>query len=120
MAVTISNVVHSNTNVWEGTLLGRKARVVNVTFDSSYDAGGEVVTAGTFGWDQLDDAIVLRHPSTSDGSSGFVLEPRVAADRKTLTLRVFRMGATLSGALAQAAAAQNLAGAVARVLVIGA
>ena len=99
MAVTIANVTHPNQNVWEGEFLGQKCKVVDVTFDSSYDSpSGEIVTAAQLGYQSIYGAFPM-----SQGWSGIttklavVIVPVVGAARTFVSLRAFRYDGANAG-----------------------
>lgn len=59
MAITIAQVSTPNSQVTEGTFLHYKARMVDVTADTSYPTGGYQLTAAALGWTNIVGAIPL-------------------------------------------------------------
>ena len=99
MAVTVANVSHPNQNVWEGSFLGMKAKVVDVTFDNSYDnTNGEAVTAAQLGYQQIYGAIVLAD-AWSGTTTDFVvlIRPVVNSTQTSCALRAFRYDGASAG-----------------------
>lgn len=74
MALTVANVSTPNSEIHEGQFLGLRGRIVDITFDSSYLTGGEVLTAATMGWTYLFGAVPLTHPTNTAGT---VMAPAV-------------------------------------------
>lgn len=70
MALTVANVSTPNSEMHEGEFAGLKARIVDITFDSSYVTTGEVLTATSLGWTYVFGAIALTHPANAAGTLG--------------------------------------------------
>jgi hypothetical protein len=99
MPVTVTNVSHPNQTVWEGEFLGQKCKVVDVTFDSSYDnTNGEAVTAAQLGYQNIYGAFPM-----SQAWSGIttdlvvVVVPIVNSTRTSAALRAFRYDGASAG-----------------------
>ena len=123
MAVTVANVSHPNQDVWEGEFLGQKARVIDVTFDSSYDnTNGEAVSAATLGLQGIYGVFVL-----ADGWSGSttdtlaVVRPVINSTRDSVALRAFRYDGASAGKayLEEVANAVDMSAFSVRLCVIG-
>lgn len=65
MAVTITNITTPNSSVTEFPYGIFKARMVDVTFDSTYPTAGEIITAANLGWSQLVGGVVINDPAPS-------------------------------------------------------
>tara|TARA_R110000868_G_scaffold222680_2_gene474537 strand:+ start:646 stop:1020 length:375 start_codon:yes stop_codon:yes gene_type:complete len=92
MAVSLANVTHPNQNTWEGEFLGQKCKVMDVTFDASYDnTNGEVVTAGQLGYQNIYGAFPMSQ-AWSGTSTDFaaVVVPVVNSARTSVALRCFQ------------------------------
>lgn len=123
MAVTIANVSHPNQDVWEGEFLGQKARVIDVTFDSSYDnTNGEAISAATLGMQSIYGVFVL-----ADGWSGtstdllVVTRPVINSTKDSVALRAFQANGGAAGlaSLGEVANATDLSAYTVRLCVIG-
>lgn len=127
MALSIKNADSRSEDVW-----GRqKVRTVEVTFDSSYDAGGESLTAASVG---LAEILFVDASPDANALPGHI----VAYNYSTKKLQVFRVGththtentaaaytqnattaANSAAALAEVTAATDLSTLKVRVLVVG-
>jgi hypothetical protein len=123
MAVSIANVAHPNQNVWEGEFLGYKAKVVDVTFDSSYDnTNGEAVTAASLGYQQIYGAIVLADAwSGSTTDLAVLIRPVINTAQTSCALRAFRYDGANAGkaSLEEVANAVDLSTYTTRIVFIG-
>jgi hypothetical protein len=124
MAVTVTNVTHPNQNVWEGEFLGQKCKVVDVTFDSSYDnANGEAVTAAQLGYQSLYGAFPMSQAwSGTTTDLAVVVVPVVNSARTSVALRAFRYDGANAGkaSLEEVANAVDLSTYTVRMVFIGA
>lgn len=118
MALTIANVTTPNGEVHEGSLMGLRARIVDITFDSSYLTGGEVLTTAMLGWDYLFGAVALTHPANSAGTLGL---PTVVKANSTGTQLTFQpLESAASGdPMGQATSTQDLSAYTGRFIVLG-
>ena len=123
MAVSIANVSHPNQNVWEGEFLGYKAKVVDVTFDNSYDnTNGEAVTAASLGYQQIYGAMVLADAwSGSSTDLAVLVRPVINSAQNSCALRAFRYDGANAGkaSLEEVANAVDLSTYTARIVFIG-
>lgn len=124
MAVSVANVTHPNQNVWEGEFLGQKCKVMDVTFDNSYDnANGEAVTAAQLGYQNLYGAFPMAHGwSGSTTDLAFVVVPVVNSARTSIALRAFQANGAAAGlaSLGEVANAADLSTYTVRMVFIGA
>lgn len=118
MAVTVANVAHPNTNVWEGDLLGLKARIVDVTFDAAYLTTGELLTADALGWDVIHGVIPMTLATNTAGTLSYAVQGRPNAARSQIALQLYA-GPDLLGALPEVASAADASTYTARLLVLG-
>jgi hypothetical protein len=93
---------------WVGPVDDPKFREVDVTFDTSYVAGGYLISATQLGMSTVFGVIITSNPS------GYVLE----WDAVNSKVKVYRVNTT-AAALAEVPAATNLSGITARLLVVG-
>lgn len=124
MAVTIANVSHPNQDVWEGEFLGQKARVIDVTFDNSYDnTNGEQITAATLGLQGIYGAFVIAEAwSGTTTDTAVITRPVINSTKDTLSLRAFYYDSTsVTGkqAFEEVGNAVNLSAFTVRLCVIG-
>lgn len=78
MAFTVTNVTHPNTSVTEGTMLGMKARIVDLTPDSSYSDNGDVLSASLFQWSEIHGLIQLAPFTNSTGENSLSHSTRLS------------------------------------------
>lgn len=85
MALTIAQVSTPNAEMHEGQLMGLRARILDITFDSSYLTTGEVLTAASLGWTYLFGAVTLADPSVSNGTAsvGCVVKKNTSGSQLT-------------------------------------
>ena len=109
MALTIANTTPQSGDVW-----GRqKTRIVTVTFDSSYDTGGESLTPASVG---LSTFTFVDPQPDANALPGYIL----IFNYTTNKIMVFVEEAVAAGGpLLEASAATNLSTLVARVLCVG-
>lgn len=122
MPVTVANVSHPNQNTWEGEFLGQKARVIDVTFDSSYDnTNGEVITAASLGLQSIYGVFPLTQAYKAASDLASVVVPVVNAAQTQVALRVFEAdgGATGQAPLDEAANTTDYSNYVVRLCVLG-
>jgi hypothetical protein len=123
MAVSIANVTHPNQNVWEGEFLGQKARVIDVTFDSSYDnANGEAISASTLGLQSIYGVFVMAHGYSGTSTDlTVVVTPVINSAKTSVALRCFQANGGAAGlaSLGEVANAADLSSYTARIVVIG-
>lgn len=124
MAVTLANVTHPNQNTWEGEFLGQKCKVMDVTFDASYDnTNGEAVTAAQLGYQNIYGAFTMSNAwsgTTTDFAA--VVVPVVNSARTSVALRCFQANGAATGkeSLNEVADTVDLSTYTARVVFIGA
>lgn len=68
MALTIAYPTHPNQTITEFPFGPWKARLVKLTFDSSYLTTGEVLNATDLGWNTLIGAMPLTNVGNADGT----------------------------------------------------
>lgn len=109
MALTIANTTPQSGDVW-----GRqKTRIVTVTFDSSYDTGGESLTPADVG---LSSFTIVDPCVDAADLPGYIVHFNYTTNK----LMVFVEEAVAAGGpLLEVAAATNLATLKVRVLVVG-
>lgn len=86
MALTIANYGTPGSTITEGTLLGFKARMVKITFDSVYPDEGETVNASDLGWDVVVGFIPMGQGMVADNTTGFAPHVEVAAAQTSLNI----------------------------------
>ncbi len=108
MAATVSGV----TTVFDGPV---RIRYATITFDSSYDAGGEAVTAAQFGLYSLDAIFTAGAPNVSLNidSTGLKIQAYVTNTSTNTQTTVTSIG------LLQTPAATDLSALAFKVLVVG-
>jgi hypothetical protein len=123
MPVSIANVSHPNQTVWEGTFLGYKCKVVDVTFDNSYDnTNGETFTAASVGYSNIYGVIVLADAWSGTSTDLAVLvRPVINTAQTQASLRVFRYDGANAGkaSLEEVANAVDLSTYTTRIAIIG-
>ena len=87
MALTVTAVRTPNQDNHEGSFMGLRGRVVDITFDSSYLTTGEVLTAATLGWTYVFGAVVLTHPTNTAGTLGLPTVVRANSTNSQLTFQ---------------------------------
>lgn len=105
-AVTVSIVKRT------GLLPSGKAVIADVTFSSSYGAGGDTYTASLFGMTKV-EAIIPQGDAVGSATTGYALSPDVAGSKLRL------LGGAASGVAHAETATAGQTSTVARVLVIG-
>lgn len=99
MALTIAQVSHPNSASTEFPFGPFKARILDVTFDSSYDnANGESLTAASLGWVTIEGAFVLA--DAWSGTSTDLLSPVrpvATAGGSSVTFRTFEYNGAAAG-----------------------
>lgn len=123
MAFTIANVSSPNALQLEGELLGMKARVVDLTFDSSYDnTNGEVLNASDLGWNLIFGIIWIRMPYDSTNKLAFTAEGIPNAAQTSLSIRAQEYNGAAAGLarLQDVGNATNLSTFTGRAIVVGA
>jgi hypothetical protein len=118
MALTLTAVTHPNTTAWEGDFLGLKARVYDVTFDSSYPTTGEDLTADELGWDQIHGIIPLTQATTSTGTTALIVQGVVNTARDTVALFLYE-SATAGTPVAEITNGDNVSTFTARMVILG-
>jgi len=118
MAVTIANVATPNATTTEGSLLGLKAKLIDVTFDSSYVTAGEPLTAISLGWDQLHGAIPVTQATTTTGTTAYAVQARPNTTKTQLQLFLYSTTAA-TAPMAEVANAVNASTFTVRLLVLG-
>lgn len=68
-AVTFANVSNPNSQITEGSVVGMRARVVDVTFSSSFGATGDTLTAAAVGWSALYGFIPMTGVAAPSGNA---------------------------------------------------
>lgn len=122
MAFTIGNISTPNTQVLEGELLGMKARMVDLTFDSSYDnTNGEVLNASELGWSQILGFVIVRQPYDATAKLSLLAEAIPNASQTAVAVRTQRYDGSSAGVASfqDTANAVNLSTYTMRVIVIG-
>lgn len=122
MAFTITEVTTPNSRTTEGSLLGMRAKIVQLTPDASYDnTNGEVLTAAEVGWRLFIGAIILRHPYAAGTKLGMTTIPIPNASGSQLAFFMQRYdGAAVDKAsLEDAANAFDASTYIMRVLLLG-
>lgn len=99
MALTIAQVSHPNSASTEFPFGPFKARILDITFDSSYDnTNGESLTAASLGWATIEGAFVL-----ADAWSGTatdltaVIRPVATAGGSSIVFRAFEYNGAAAG-----------------------
>lgn len=87
MALTVTNVPNPNARMTELPFGGFKARIVKLTFDSSYLTTGEVLTAAMLGWNELHGAIPITGVGNADGTLSFTTVVRKSGTALTFQLQ---------------------------------
>lgn len=120
MALTVANVTTPNAEMHEGQMIGLKARVLDITFDSSYLTGGEVLTAASLGWVYTFGAIPLTNPTNSTGT---VMAPPVVKKNTAGTQLTFQLAEGAATAndnpLKEVTSAQDMSAYTGRFIVLG-
>lgn len=97
------------TPIYKGKFSDRRLHLYSVTFDSSYAAGGEAVTANDLGLNSID--VVIPAPG---------IVGRVAIwDSTASKLMAFASGSSATAVLAESTAATDLSAFVTQVIAIG-
>lgn len=121
MALTIANVTHPNQIMTEFDFGPWRARMIDVTFDSSYLTTGEVLTAANLGWQQIHGALVIQH-ATNRGSSSTAMTPVVVIPNTTrtqVTIQAYETAAATDTPFKEVTSAQDQSAYVCRLLVFG-
>lgn len=110
MAVTITNVKTPNSQATYGEMSGLKSVIVDVTFDSSYVTGGEVVTAANLGWTNIIGGIVMSNPAPSGNASALASRIIPNSAQTQVAIQLFQSGYDPTTAFSFAAPAVGTAG----------
>jgi hypothetical protein len=89
MALTYTEVGTPNSSRTEFPLGHMKARIVDITFDSSYPTTGEVITAAALGWIQLYGAMPMGLAVNSAGTSAIPVQFEPSADKKQMVAQLY-------------------------------
>lgn len=123
MALTVAAVAHPNSQNTEFSFGPFRARIVDVTFDSSYDnTNGEAMTAASLGWSTIEGAVVLGDAwSGTSTDLTAVVRPVATSGGTSITFRAFEYNGAAAGVarLQEVANATDLSTYTARVLVFG-
>jgi len=118
MALTLTDVATPNAAQHTGTMLGMKARIVDITFDASYLTTGEVLTAAQLGWAMVIGAVVLNDPVNAAGtlSVGCVVRKNTAGSQLAFQAMY---GPTSVGPYPEATSTNDLSTYTGRFIVLG-
>lgn len=123
MAFTITQIANPNSKMTEFPLGPWKVRVMDLTFDNSYDnTNGEVLTAASLGWNTIEGAMVLGEPwSGTTTDFAVVARPVATAGGTSISFRAFRYDGANAGkaSLEEVANAVDLSTYTMRVMVMG-
>lgn len=121
MPLTIANVTHPNQSISEFQLGPWKARLIDVTFDSSYLTTGEVLTAAQLGWVQIHGAIVVELGSNRGSTGTLALDVNVRANaaRTQVTVQAYETAGTVDTPHKEVTSAQDISAYTCRLLVFG-
>lgn len=108
MALTITQVAHPNSQITEGDLLGFKARLVTITFDSSYLTTGEVLTASSMGWIGVIGAIEVSGVGNTTGALSVTTVVRPNSSLSQLTFQAQETAATVDTSHKEVTSAADL------------
>ena len=121
MALTVAEVSHPNSQSTHVSLSPFKAKVVDITWDSSYLTGGEVLTAASLGWVQLYGAIALTNPCTSTGTLAALPLVKPNTAKTQLTFQLAEGGTTANdNPLKEVTSTQDMSTYTGRFLLLGA
>lgn len=121
MAVTLAEVSTPNSQQSYGEFLGFKAKIVQITLDSSQLDGGEPLTAAQLGWDQVYGAIVLSQFAVANGDTHVPVVIKNNAANTQLTIQAYRYnGASAGVAFLEEAPAADLSTYSGKLIVLGA
>lgn len=109
MGLTVAQVSTPNTQVTEAEFLGFKARLVTITFDSSYLTGGEVLLASDMGWSNVVGAIQVSGVGDTTGVASVGVVVRANSAQTQLTFQAQETAAAVDTAFKEVTSAQNLA-----------
>lgn len=119
MALTITEVKNPNSIISEFPVFDRKGRIVDVTFDSSYPTGGEILTARQLGWHVITGVIPLTLASTASGTTALAVSGHPASPAQdSVALRLFE-SATAGNPMAEIGSGDNVSTFTVRLLVLG-
>lgn len=121
MPLTIAEVANPNAGQTVTELFGLKAKMVDVTFDNSYLATGELLTAAALGWDSVQGAIVVQGASNAAGTlfSPLVIKANAAQTQLTLQLERYDGASVGKAFLEEVANAVDASAFSARIIVLG-
>lgn len=121
MALTLANVSHPNQMMSEFNLGPWKARVVRITFDSSYLTTGEVLAASALGWSNVIGAMPLTGVSnvSASGTAAVPVVVRPNAAQTSLTFQAYETAAAVDTVLKEVTSAQDLSTFVGDFIVLG-
>lgn len=118
MALTVAEVVHPNAASTHVSFPPFKAKIVDVTFDSSYLTTGEIMTAASQGFTILLGAITLTHPTNTAGTLGMPCVVRASATGSQLAFQPLESAGD-GDALDEAGSTNNLSTFTGRFMILG-
>ena len=119
MALTVANVSTPNAEMHEGDFVGLKARVLDLTFDSSYLTGGEVLTAASLGWTYLFGAVTLTDPANSAGTLALGCTVKKNTAGTQLTFQATETAGTVDTPHKEVSSTQDISAYTGRFVVLG-
>jgi hypothetical protein len=118
MALTITQVTHPNAAHTEFSFGPFRARIVDISFDSSYPTGGETLTPEMLGWSELIGVMEIVPPMNE--AQTLSLQSGAWPYQGDLFMQAFRAPADASDApFDEVASTGNLSGYTGRYLVFG-
>lgn len=118
MALTLTPVTTPNQSTLEGSMMGLKFKVFDVTFDSSYLTTGEVVTAASLGWDTI-QFVMCEDAVNAAGTLAHGVVARPNSTRTQVAVQAYETAATVDTPHKEATSAADLSTYTARLVFLG-
>ena len=121
MAVSVAQITNPNSILTEMHLGHMRARIVDITFDSSYLTTGEPLTAASLGWTYFFGGVVIIHPKNATGTALLPVAVVPNSTGSQVALQIYRYDGASAGKanLEEAANAFDASTFTARVMLLG-
>ncbi len=118
MPLTVAEVTHPNSQTTEIAIAPFKAKIIDITFDSSYLTTGEVLTAAQLGWNTI-QFVWCENAVNVAGTLAVNLVARPNTTRTQVAIQAYETAGTVDLSHKEVTSAADLSTYTARVVVFG-